>query len=191
MCDTTQIDVVLEQPRSYSFPLLAGGPRLYLAESVAAVIEVKSNLSNQWNEVLSTAVKLANIKRKFSSTSYQEILEQLNQGRIAIGPNTDVDSVRGGLEHMTRQAENIGEERIRFFVVGFTGWAQNDTIISKLEDEKIDGILQIDRRVFCTKLGRAQGFEAVEGYKSMLSLLHWLEIYFQKVPERFGAISLY
>jgi len=186
-----QVDVVLEQPRSYSFPLLSGGPRLYLAESVAAVIEVKSNLSSQWSEVEATAGKLATIKRKFSSSSYQDILDQLNQGNISVQANTDVTKIRRGLEALTKQQENIGEERIRFFVIGFTGWAKNETLVSKLVDDQIDGILQIDRRVFCTKLGRAQGFEAVDGYKSLLSLLHWLEIYFQKVPDRFGSISLY
>lgn len=180
-----QVDVVLEQPRSYSFPLLAGGPRLYLAESVAAV------LSSQWNQVEATADKLATIRRKYSSDSFQEILDQLNQGQISVQDGTDVEKLKSSLGHLTKQSENIGEERIRFFVVGFSGWSTNETIISKLADDKIDGILQIDRRVFCTKLGRAPGFEAVEGYKSLLSFLHWLEVYFQKVPDRFGALSLY
>lgn len=186
-----QVDVVLEQPRSYSFPLLSGGPRLYLAESVAAVIEVKSNLSAQWDEVTATAEKLAAIKRKYSSDSYREILEQLNEGKMAIGAGVDVNSLRRNLEYQIRQTENIGEKRIRFFVVGFRGWVQNQTIVSKLVDDQIDGIFQIDRRVFCSKLGRPTGSEATEGYRSLLSLLHWLEVFFQKVPERFGSLGLY
>jgi len=171
---------VLEQPQSYSFPLLASGPRLFLAESVAAVIEVKSNLSSQWGEVKITADKLARVRRKYSSSSYQDIINQLDQGQIAVGPTTDVETIRKDLVLRTTRAENNGEERIRFFVVGYSGWSQNRTIVSKLEDNKIDGILQIDRRVFCTKLGRADGFEDIEGYKSLLGLLHWRYIFLKK-----------
>lgn len=46
-----QLDVVVEFPFMPSLPLTGGGnSRLYLAESVAAVIEVKSNVAAQWNQ---------------------------------------------------------------------------------------------------------------------------------------------
>ena len=186
-----QVDVVLEQPRSYSFPLLAGGPRLFLAESVAAVIEVKSNLSNQWDEVERTAEKLAKIKRRYSSTSYQEWLSQIDAGDMEIEEGADVEKIKNAIQHQVVQKENIGEERIRFFVVGFSGWAKNSTLTSKLADGRIDGVLQIDRKVFCTKIGRSVGTEAVEGYKSLLNLLHLLEVYFEKVPNRLSSQMLY
>jgi hypothetical protein len=64
-----QLDVVIELPFGSTFPMPAGKERLYLAESVAAVIEVKSNLYKQWNEVAETTrkVKLLNRDLKHSS----------------------------------------------------------------------------------------------------------------------------
>ncbi len=52
-----QVDVVIEFPNLYSFPIWQSAPRLYLAEGVAVAIEIKSDLSNQWSEVESTAAK--------------------------------------------------------------------------------------------------------------------------------------
>jgi hypothetical protein len=57
-----QLDVVIEYPFSPSIPA-AGKTKLFLAEGVAAVIEVKSNLTSQWGEVVSTATQLAKVRR--------------------------------------------------------------------------------------------------------------------------------
>lgn len=48
---TGQLDVVVEFPFFASFPAPGGGERLYVAESVACVGEVKSNLAAQWAQV--------------------------------------------------------------------------------------------------------------------------------------------
>jgi len=66
-----QLDVVVEYPIAPTLPSVSGSShptRLYLAESVAAVIEVKSNVMNQWNEALGTAIKLSKLQRTFGST---------------------------------------------------------------------------------------------------------------------------
>lgn len=61
-----QLDVVIEYPFSPSLPTTAASSsRLYLAESVAAVVEVKSDISSQWNQATSTAKKLQTVKRQF------------------------------------------------------------------------------------------------------------------------------
>lgn len=44
-----------------------GNTRRYLAESVAAVIEVKSNISVQWQDALRTAKQLAPLRRRFGA----------------------------------------------------------------------------------------------------------------------------
>jgi hypothetical protein len=62
-----ELDVVVEVPLMPSLPIPSGNARLYLGESVAAVIEVKSDVSNQWSEVLRTAEKLAPLRRKFQT----------------------------------------------------------------------------------------------------------------------------
>jgi hypothetical protein len=55
-----QLDVVVEYPFGPSLPLVGSdtASRLYLAETVAAVVEVKSTLPSQWNQVLETLAKL-------------------------------------------------------------------------------------------------------------------------------------
>jgi hypothetical protein len=58
-----QLDVVIEYPYSPSIPA-AGDSRLYLAEGVAAVVEVKSNVADQWGQVVSTATQLAKVQRQ-------------------------------------------------------------------------------------------------------------------------------
>ena len=64
-----QLDVVVEYPFAPSLPMVgAAQSRLYLAESVAAVIEVKSNLSNQWHDAVNTAQALAPLRRAFGAT---------------------------------------------------------------------------------------------------------------------------
>lgn len=64
-----QLDVVVEYPFAPSLPIIGSAQtRLYLAEAVAAVIEVKSNISNQWNEVEDTGKKLAPLKRCYGAS---------------------------------------------------------------------------------------------------------------------------
>ncbi|MGY3330143.1 hypothetical protein ACVILI_003160 [Mesorhizobium sp. USDA 4775] len=64
-----QLDVVLEHPFGPSLPVVGSGQtRLYLAESVAAVIEVKSNLAGQWQAANATADALASTPRTLGAT---------------------------------------------------------------------------------------------------------------------------
>jgi hypothetical protein len=59
-----QIDVVIEHNSLPSFPMLTGDAvRLYLAEGVGAAVEVKSNLSTQWDEAIATGKKLGELVR--------------------------------------------------------------------------------------------------------------------------------
>ena len=63
-----QLDVVIEFPFVPSIPIVVGkSPRLYLAEGVVAVIEVKSDISNQWDEVLTTANSLSRLERRYGT----------------------------------------------------------------------------------------------------------------------------
>jgi hypothetical protein len=60
---TGQLDCVVEYPGSISFPMRERMPRLYLAEGVVCVVEVKSNLASQWGEVEKSHAKIAPLKR--------------------------------------------------------------------------------------------------------------------------------
>lgn len=63
-----QLDVIVEFPFMPSLPLTGGGnSRLYLAENIAAVIEVKSNATAQWNQALHTAAQLSPLRRSFGA----------------------------------------------------------------------------------------------------------------------------
>lgn len=63
-----QLDIVVEFPFVPSIPIVAGkSPRLYLAEGVLAVVEVKSNIREQWNEVLRTAESLSKLERSYGT----------------------------------------------------------------------------------------------------------------------------
>ena len=65
------VDIVIEYP---FFPSLstttASTPRLYMAEGVAAVIEVKSDLEKQWGEVLDTSGNIKKLERKWEGNIF-------------------------------------------------------------------------------------------------------------------------
>jgi len=136
-----QLDVVVEYPFLPSLPIVgAGSSRLYLAEGIAAVIEVKSNISTQWEEALRTARKLASLKRDFTM--------MFVAGRTP-GP------------------------RIPLFIVGYEGWKKLDTVVEKLNEVGIDGILVIDPGIFVSSSEfnglKAKGAWALWG---LISCLH-------------------
>ncbi len=62
---TGQIDVAVEYPFLPSFPMPTSGERLLLAESVAAVIEVKSDLVGQWSQIQSTVRAIKPLRRRW------------------------------------------------------------------------------------------------------------------------------
>jgi hypothetical protein len=58
-----QVDVAVEYGQIPSFPMPNSEERVLLAESVAIVIEVKSDLSSQWGQVRETVSKVRPIRR--------------------------------------------------------------------------------------------------------------------------------
>lgn len=63
-----QLDVVIEYPIGPSLPSVGNTEtRLYLAETVAAVVEVKSDVSSQWDEAVSTARRLHPLVRNYET----------------------------------------------------------------------------------------------------------------------------
>jgi hypothetical protein len=84
-----QLDVVIEYGNSITFPnILPKTPRLYLAEGVCAVVDVKSALSTHWNEVTrSTAMAAA---CAFLSPMRSTRRAPWNRGRAESGPTFQV-----------------------------------------------------------------------------------------------------
>lgn len=188
---TGQVDIVLEKPIGYSFPQTATGPRLFLAENVAAIIEVKSNIQTQWKEVLDSSAKVANLRRSYSNELYLKILAQIELGMTDISNINDKEKLKRSVKAQINNPDNIGKPRIPYFAIGFKGWKKDSTVISKLLDERIDGIFILESKKLFTKIGRAEGREVIEGNKSMLAFLHLLEIAFSEQPQRPPAYSQY
>lgn len=95
-----QIDIAIEYPFICSFPMPASHERLMLAESVLAAIEVKSDISSQWDQVTASVRKTKLLSRNLSPT--------INIGRrpsaqvpcIAVGyrGHATIDGLRARLE---------------------------------------------------------------------------------------------
>lgn len=63
-----QVDIVLEFPFLPSFPKRPNAPRLYFAEGVCAAIEVKSDLKDQWDEVLKKVKAIKSLTRFYTNS---------------------------------------------------------------------------------------------------------------------------
>jgi hypothetical protein len=118
-----QLDVVVEFPFFASFPAPAGGERLYLAESVAFVIEVKSDLSSQWAQVEETTAKLRPLRRRW-------------RGHLVVDSEVGISTAPPS------------HSRIPLVAVGFTGHQTLEGLKERLaqtpEDRRPDAALVIE-----------------------------------------------
>jgi len=62
---TGQQDVVVEFSFLPTLPAVAGKERLYLAEGVAALVEVKSSLASEWEDVKRKSSAVKSLRRVF------------------------------------------------------------------------------------------------------------------------------
>lgn len=120
-----QLDIVIEYGNSISFPLVCAvhTPRLYLAEGVCAVIEVKSDLQRQWKEVLDSHRRLQFIRRTYADWA--------SYGKMP--------------------------QHIPHFAVGYRGWKTSETLQKKLEESGIEGLLVLEKGLFCGTKYREEG----------------------------------
>lgn len=139
---TGQVDLVMELPFGPSLPMPAGSHRLYLAESVAAVVEIKSDLSSQWGEVEQTVGRVRRLARDLRQT----------QG-LALESSPEPDK---------RIADIQG---IPCYVVGFRGHATVDGLRRRLEETvpaaRPHGALVIESGAFVGVTGCGIGEEGV------------------------------
>ncbi|HQZ67084.1 MAG TPA: hypothetical protein PLY87_18460 [Planctomycetaceae bacterium] len=137
-----QIDVVIEYPNLYSFPILNSATRLYLAEAVAVALEIKSDLKKQWSEVESTAMKTKSLKRRFENSRMRELADRYD----AIGDDRSkfrAYELRQAASHLLAPRDDIP-----LFVVGYKGWAKMETLTKHLNSSQVDAVLQLDNRFF-------------------------------------------
>ncbi|WP_454801768.1 DUF6602 domain-containing protein [Mucilaginibacter phyllosphaerae] len=142
---TGELDIIIENGHFPSLPLTGvESSRLLFAEGVAAVIEVKSNLANQWNEVLGTGSKLFQLERKISGGmmmgSYGTTIMQI----------AGTDFSKNNLGKLPETPQSMIKRKVPYFVVGYHGWANSNTIDQKILESNgiVSGILQLDIEYF-------------------------------------------
>lgn len=139
---TGQLDTVIEFSTSISFPMLRpDAPRLYLAEGVCAVIEIKSDLQHQWSEVVRSRAKVAAITQKLGAALY-----------------------------FRKEHEKL-RETLPYLVVGFHGWKTLDTVREKVKEGNLDGLLLIEEGLFAWPGGEATGDYALFAFFAELHRL--------------------
>jgi hypothetical protein len=138
---TGELDVVIENGQFPSIPVSAiDDSKVFFAEGVAAVIEVKSNLVSQWEQVLKTSEKVATISRKYKGgISFKNNITQITI------PGADFSKANLG-----RVEPSYLDVHVPFFVVGYKGWPDDIKLLSNLNQgsKKIYGILQIEEPRF-------------------------------------------
>ena len=116
------MDIVAEFPFFPSFPTPGASERLYLAESVSFVLEVKSNLASQWSQVEKTAEQFLPLRRRWKG---------------------HLDFSSGSLG-----VSNESISRIPFVAIGFEGYKSSEALEQKLLDtpeaKRPDGALVLE-----------------------------------------------
>ncbi|HEY4257317.1 MAG TPA: DUF6602 domain-containing protein [Candidatus Udaeobacter sp.] len=131
-----QLDIVAEFPFFPSFPTPGASERLYLAESVSFVAEVKSDLAAQWPQVENTAEALLPLRRKWL-------------GHLRFHHEE-------GLE-----IANASVSRIPFVAIGFRGYQSVDALESRLreteETKRPDSVLVLESGAYVGLLSDVRG----------------------------------
>lgn len=156
---TGQLDIVVEYPFLPSIPSFGvSSPRLYLADAIASVIEVKSDLRNQWKEVEKTCRKVKSITRTQGTYSKGKMNGMINS---ALPPSTE-------------------RNKIPFISVGYKGWkslgTNHDAMKKRLIDTGVDAVLIIESGYYFTNPnGELSGTTFAEGefaFWSLISAIH-------------------
>lgn len=148
---TGQLDLVIEFPIGPSFPMPSTVDRLYVAESVAAVLEVKSDLVSQWGDVEETIKKVKPIHRNLNQPS-------------AYGPATSAGPVFP-----------VDDKRIYTYAIGYNGHKSAASLKERLdateERARPDGALVVSPGAFVGQSGTAEGPSALFAFIAELTAL--------------------
>lgn len=167
---TGQVDIVVESPFLFSLPAQSDGPRLFLAESVAAVIEVKSDLRMQWKEVERTVTNVRAITRRFRKEHLEEVAGRTNRAMDAAMGRGHIDRFTASFseqaESWRREAEELPDvlPQIPVYVIGFEGWKTPKTVDSKRKALDLDGLLVLNPLIGSFTLRLVAGHPNVTGH---------------------------
>lgn len=166
-----QLDVVVEFPFLMSFPTAGAEDRLYLAESVAFVVEVKSALDSQWTQVEATIEKVKPLRRQWTGH-----LQFESGGAVEIA--------------------NSSLSWIPCVAVGFTGYATADSLDRRIsetdEGKRPIAALVLESGAYVGRSGKFVGIEGLLAFcidlsyfaRNILVAEPKLDSYFDKIPNR-------
>jgi hypothetical protein len=155
-----QVDIIVEAPTLFSLPAILGGPRLYLAEGVAAAIEVKSNLANQWSQVQSKSKaihELTVLERKYTPEEKLVLAQSRFPSRKVTTFDSPVDAVR-------RKAGGIP-----FIAVGFEGWSDLEAVRNHAQE--VGTVFVLRHALYAGERGSGVGAVAILMFLEHLSFL--------------------
>ena len=122
-----QIDIAIEQPFLPSLPTQLNDVRLYFAEGVAAVFEIKSNVCKQWTEVEETTQKVKRLEQHYIRT---------------YGPGGSFSG-------------NPIVKKIPVYAIGYRGYKTIRGLEQRLRNTDIgkrpDGVLVLESKIFTTQ----------------------------------------
>jgi hypothetical protein len=157
-----QLDVVAEFPFFPSFPTPGAAERLYLAESVSFVAEVKSDLAAQWSQVEKTGESLLPLRRKWSGHLRFEA-----GGRL--------------------ETANASISRIPFVAIGFRGYQSVETLERKLlateESKRPDSALVLESGVYVGLLTGVRGSGVMGLFEFCIEAAHFATNVLTAVPD--------
>ena len=160
-CISGQLDVVAEFPFFPSFPTPGAAERLYLAESVSFVAEVKSDLGAQWSQVEKTGEALLPLRRNWS-------------GHLRFD--------RGNLE-----IANASISRIPFIAIGFRGYESVEALERKLlateQSKRPDSALVLESGVYVGLLGGVRGSGVMGLFEFCVEAAHFATNVLTAVPD--------
>lgn len=178
-----QVDVVVENPSGFSFPVAPDGPRLFLAETVAVAVEIKSDLKSQWAEVLATAKGIRKLRRHSARQAHDGLVEIASMLRSRGGFDGQIGAWLKG----RRTPDDALGERIPVIAVGYRGWKTDDAERSQVMKSK--GLVQGVFNIECRRWSTLEGVQS--GSESMLRLLDLLSAQLKRVSEALPATSTY
>lgn len=148
-----QVDIVIESPYLFSFPIHSNGSRLYLAEGVGATLEVKSNVMSQWDEVVATTFSIKNLRRRYKKKHFEDL------GNLLLAPPKNIQEIypdsyweetkkwrEQAAVDFLKQANEMPTIRddIPVYAIGYKGWKGVKTMQEKLREAKLDGLIVLD-----------------------------------------------
>ena len=194
-----QVDIIIESPYLYSFPFHLDGPRLFPAESVGVAIEVKSDVSNQWDEVKATVEKIRCVKKTSRKTLYKmkgDTYKRLSEWTIKTQdtPERLIDEANKFYD----QSENAPTQRedIPIYVVGYKGWKTLNTIEEKRAELELDGLIVLDelKSSFAEPMQNGANSRSsimmVRNFSDESTLWHLLDVIDKHVKDTIDQFSL-